>query len=132
MPQPTESIQKIFEDYHRFDDGLIVSFEYFYPEGGALAVKIMFYARNHSLNDNVWRNVRIIMHDVKELNVKVRGNQFQSISSGVKLLRFEDVWCIDVDGVFTDDEDPATLEEVRELGLCYVVGNDIEAYELDH
>lgn len=131
MRQTMNSVKKVFNDYHRFDDGLVISVEYFYSEEGVLATKMMFYARNHSLNGNIWKTVEIVMHDVKELNIKLRGNQFQSISFGVKLLRFEDVWCIDIDGVFTNDEDPMTLEEVRELGLCYVIGNDIEAYEVE-
>jgi hypothetical protein len=91
MNASIEKAKQIFEDYHRFDDGLILSFEYFYVPNEPLAVQMIFYARNHRLEGNVWRKIKVVVKDVEELNAKVKGNQFNSISSGVKLLNFGDL-----------------------------------------
>jgi hypothetical protein len=86
-----EQAKQIFEDYHRFDDGLILSFEYFYVPDEPLAAQIVLHARNHKLEGNVWRKVKVVVKDVQELVAKLKGNQFNSISSGVKLLHFGDL-----------------------------------------
>ena len=126
-----ENAKQIFEDYHRFDDGLILSFGYFYASNEPLAAEIVLYARNHKLDGNVWRKVKVVVRDVEELVAKVKGNQFNSISSGVKLLNFGDLWCIDIDGDYSLAGDPSFLDEVREDGQCYVIGRQVEACELD-
>jgi hypothetical protein len=131
MDTPIEKAKKIFEDYHRFDDGLILSFEYFYAPDEPLAAQIVLYARNHKHKGDIWRQVKVVVKDVQELSVKVKGNQFNSISSGVKLLNFGDLWCIDIDGDYSLAGDPISLDEVREDGDCYVIGRQVEAYELD-
>lgn len=115
----------------RFDDGLILSFRYFYTSNEPLAAEIVLYARNHKLDGNVWRKVKVVVGDVEELVAKVKGNQFNSISSGVKLLNFGDLWCIDIDGDYSLAGDPSSLDEVREDGQCYVIGRQVEACELD-
>lgn len=73
----------------------------------------------------------MVVGDVEELVAKVKGNQFNSISSGVKLLNFGDLWCIDIDGDYSLAGDPSSLDEVREDGQCYVIGRQVEACELD-
>lgn len=50
-----EKTQRMFEQYHRFDDGMLVSFEQQYQPGGVQAVRIVLYARNHARDGNVWR-----------------------------------------------------------------------------
>lgn len=131
MVASVEKAKQIFEDYHRFDDGLILSFEYFYAPNEPLAAQIILHARNHKLEGNVWRKVKVVVKDVQELVAKVKGNQFNSVSSGVKLLNFGDLWCVDIDGDYSLAGDPASLDEVREDGQCYVIGRQVEACELD-
>jgi hypothetical protein len=126
-----ENSKQLFEDYHRFDDGLILSFGYFYAINEPLAAEIILYARNHKLDGNVWRKIKVVVRDVQELVAKVKGNQFNSISSGVKLLNFGELWCIDIDGDYSLAGDPSSLDEVREDGQCYVIGRRVEACELD-
>ncbi|MCX7292705.1 hypothetical protein [Janthinobacterium sp.] len=122
--------QQLFAQYHRFDDGALVSFGHVYGPQGVQAVRIVLYARNHGLEGNVWRQVAITVGDVREVLVRMPGNFINRICCGVKLLRFGDVWCVDVDGTYAHD-DPATLEEVRRDGDCYVIGGTVEAVELD-
>ena len=125
-----DKTQQIFQQYHRFDDGALVSIEQLYQPGGVQAVRIVLYARNHALDGNVWRQVAITVGEVREVRVRTPGNFINRICCGVKLLRFGDVWCVDVDGTYTHD-DPATLDEVRHDGDCYVIGGTVEAMELD-
>ena len=127
----SDRVIQIFEDYHRFDDGLILSFEYFYLPGEPLAAKIILFGRNHKLEGNVLRKVKLVVNDVQELVAKVRGNQFNSISSGVKLLKFGGAWCVDIDGDYCLGGDPRSLDEVRENGHCFVIGRHIDACELE-
>lgn len=125
-----ERTQHIFAQYHRFDDGVLVSFDQAYGPRGVQAVRIVLYARNHALDGNVWRNVAITVGEVREVLVRTPGNFINRICCGVKLLRFGDVWCVDVDGTYAHD-DPASLDEVRRDGDCYVIGGTVEAIELD-
>ncbi|WP_156894952.1 hypothetical protein [Janthinobacterium sp. 1_2014MBL_MicDiv] len=122
--------QQIFEQYHRFDDGSLVSIEQLYQPRGVLSVRIVLHARNHVLVGNVWRRVAITVGEVEEVALKTPGNFINRICCGVKLLRFGDLWCVDVDGTYAHDE-PATLDEVRRDGDCYVIGGTVEAVELD-
>ncbi|MEG2963184.1 MAG: hypothetical protein RR860_10895, partial [Janthinobacterium sp.] len=96
--------QQIFQQYHRFDDGALVSIEQQYQPGGVLAVRIVLNARNHGLEGNVWRHVAITVGDVREVLLRTPGNFINRICCGVRLLRFGDVWCVDVDGNYTHDE----------------------------
>ncbi len=122
--------QRIFQHYHRFDDGALVSIEQQYRPGGVQAVRIVLYARNHALEGNVWRQVAVTLGDVRELLIKMPGNFVNRICCGVKLLRFGELWCVDVDGAYAHD-DPTSLDEVRRDGDCYVIGGTVEAIELD-
>lgn len=125
-----EKTQRMFEQYHRFDDGMLVSFEQQYRPGGVQAVRIVLYARNHARDGNVWRQVAITVGDVQEVLLRTPGNFINRICCGVKLLRFGDVWCIDIDGTYARDT-PVTLDEVRRDGDCYVIGGTVAAIELD-
>ena len=120
---------QIFQQYHRFDDGELVSMEQVYQPRGVLSMRIVLYARNHGLEGNIWRQVAITVGDVREIVIKTPGNFINRICCGVKLLRFGDVWCVDVDGTYAQD-DPASLDEVRRDGDCYVIGGTVEAVEL--
>ncbi len=125
------TVKQILEDYRHFEDGLILSFEYFYVPNEPLAVQIVLYGQNRKLQGNVWRKVKVVVRNVQELCAKVKGNQFNALCSGVRLLHFGDVWCVDIDGNYSLAQDPTSLDEVRKDGACYVVGHQIEAYELD-
>ena len=125
-----EKTQRMFEQYHRFDDGMLVSFEQQYRPGGVQAVRIVLYARNHARDGNVWRQVAITVGDVQEVLLRTPGNFVNRICCGVKLLRFGEQWSLDVDGTYAHD-DPASLDEVRRDGDCYVIGGTVEAIELD-
>lgn len=121
---------QIFSDYNNFNDGLIRSFGYIYSDSEPLAVEMTFYARNYSLDENVWRVVKVVLRDVTELYAKVKGNEVNSICCGVRLLRFGELWCVEIDGVYGRDEDPKTLDEVRKYGECYAVSRFVEAQEV--
>jgi hypothetical protein len=119
-------LNKLLKDYHHFDDGLILSFGFFYPEGEELAAHAFFYARNHtSLNDR-WDTVRIILKNVVEFCSIWRGNQANSICSGVHIIDFGDIWCLDIDGVYLHRENPVSIEDVRESSSCYATGSEVE------
>jgi len=131
MNSSVKNAKEIFEKYHRFDDGLIISFEYFYEKNCPLSAKIVLFAKDHSSNKDIWRKVFITIKDVQELCAKIKGNQFNSISNSVKLMDFDGLWCIDIDGTYDLAEDPSSLEEVRKYGECYVLGKEIEVFEAD-
>lgn len=111
-----ETTKQVFEDYHRFDDGLILWFKYFYLPNEPLMVEMVFHARSHTIEGKVWRKVKVVVRDVQEMQVRVNGNQFNTISSGVKLLQFGSLWCVDIDGTYNIAGDPSSLEEVRKDG----------------
>ena len=125
----SQSIEDIFREYHRFDDGLLLSFEYFYRTCAPLSVQIVLHSRSHI--ENAWRKVKIVVGDVQELYAKVEGNRPNSvISLGVKLIKFGDLWCIDINGNYPMLKDPSSLDEVRQYGECYVVGRSVAAHKL--
>ena len=78
----------------------------------------------------MWRNVEIEVEDVDLLFAKVSGNQFHSISNDVKLLRFSEKWCIEINGVYDYAEYPKTLEEILKHGDCYVTGQRLSIKEM--
>ena len=128
-PAGIDRLKAVLEDYHRFDDGLRLSFEYVYEPGRPLAARILLHARNHALPGYAWRKVRIAVGDVHELRAQVRGHHFNAIGSGVKLIPAGTRWCIDVDGDY-DSGDECSVEEVRAFGTCFVIGSDIDVEEL--
>lgn len=130
MNNSTSNNIQLFHDYHNFDDGLLVSFTYFYLPDELLTAKIVLHAQNERIGGDTWRHVEIVVRDVQELCARVKGNQFNSISSGVKLLQFGQFWCVDVDGTYLHGKDPTSLEEVRKDGDCYVIGRAVEVNEV--
>ena len=121
---------KILEDYGNFNDGLLHSFEYFYRPNEPLAVRMVFSGRNYATQNSEWRDVEFLVADVQELCAKRNGRQFNSISSSVKLLRFDELWCLEMGGTYALAEDPTSLDEVRQHGECYVVGKTVYAAEV--
>ncbi|WP_250515436.1 hypothetical protein [Caballeronia sp. INDeC2] len=123
-----EELKKLLADYHNFDDGLVVSFGFFYPVGEPPAAQAILYAKNHSVPGDRWDTVKIIVKDVAELSARWKGNQPNSICAGVHLVKFDDLWCLEIDGVYGEAEDPKSIDEVRQLGDCYATGRDVHAY----
>ncbi|WP_343655100.1 hypothetical protein [Paraburkholderia caribensis] len=123
-----EELKQLLNDYHNFDDGLVVSFGFFYPMGEPAAAQAIFYAKNHSVPGDRWDTVKIVVKDVAEFNAQWKGNQPNSICAGVHLVKFDDLWCLDVDGVYGEVEDPKSIEDVRKFGDCYVTGRDVYLY----
>jgi hypothetical protein len=121
---------RILEDFGNFNDGLLESFEYFYRPNSPLAARIVLSGRNFSTPTSEWRTIELLITDVQELHARRSGRQFNSISSGVKLLKFDGLWCVDVDGTYAFAEDPASLNDVRQHGECYVVGKAVVAREI--
>lgn len=120
-----ENLRELLDEYHHFDDGLVVSFGFFYPAGEPPAAQGTFYAKNHSASGDRWDTVTIVVKDIVEVNVRWKGNQPNSICAGVHVIKFDDLWCLDVDGVYGRVEDPKSIEEVRQLGDCYAIGRDV-------
>jgi len=123
-----QDIEAIAERYHRFDDGLLVSFKYFYDteSDNSLTAQVVLHARNHESAAEKWDNVQITIENVEELHAKVSGNQFNSICCGVKFIKFGNSWCMDIDGNYPMAEDPKSLDEVRKYGQCYIIGQKIK------
>jgi hypothetical protein len=131
MSESAEKISEILQAFHRFEDGLLLSFEFNYLSGEKLAAQVLFHARDHRVDGNVWKRVKVVVSGVEELSAKVRGCQFNSICSGVRLLRFDDYWCVDIDGNYALDADPSSVDEIRQDGDLYIIGRDIEVYEFE-
>ena len=120
-----EDLSVLLDRFHGFDDGLLLSFSYIYEEDQPLKVKMLFYSRNHALEGNTWSKVEV--DQVEELFAKVNGAYSNAICSSVKLLRFGDVWCVDVDGNYNLAGNPGSMKEVRQFGECYVTGRSVRA-----
>lgn len=130
MSLSINDIDEISLAFNRFEDGLILSFEFYYEPNQPLAATVVLHGRDHNIEGNVWKKIRVTLTGVTELSARVMGNQFNSICSGVRLLRFDDLWCIDIDGNYALDADPSSLEEVRQDGDLYVIGRRIEIQEV--
>lgn len=52
------------------------------------------------------------------------------MASGVRLLSFDELLCIEVDGVYEHDKEPQTIEEIRQYGTCYAIGEEVEIVEI--
>lgn len=123
-----ELIEK-FDKYHRFDDGM---FKYFLSKqsgDGKKNVEMGFYARDHSVSGDVWREVVVRVKNVREVFYSAKGGQSSSITSGVRLLSFDGLLCVEVDGVYDYDKDPQTIDEIRKYGTCYAIGEEVEVIE---
>lgn len=117
----SELAAKILERYNYLDDGLILLFEYFYPPHAKVIVKITFHARNPLADGDVWEIISIEAGDADLIYSNVKGNNFNSILSGVRLLRFGNDWCLDVDGNYSGGEGPNSIDEIRRYGECYII-----------
>ncbi|WP_157379828.1 hypothetical protein [Burkholderia ubonensis] len=120
-----EDVSVLLERFHGFDDGLLLSFTFAYEGDDPLKAKLIFYSRNHSVDGNVWSKVEIEIEDVQELFAKVNGAHSNAICSSVKLIRFGEVWCVDVDGNYIMAGYPKSMDEVRQFGECYVTGRNV-------
>lgn len=76
--------------------------------------------------------VTIKLEDVGELVAKVKGQQFNAISSSVKLLKFGSWYCIDIDGEYELSKHPESMDSVRKHGDCYVTAKKITIAEEKH
>jgi hypothetical protein len=89
-----------------------------------------------SKTEQAWNKVEVVVEEVEELHAKIRGNEFHAICCGVKLLKFGDLWCLDIDGCYTvagdppTVGDPASLDEVRQDGYLYIIGKSVTAHKL--
>ncbi len=52
------------------------------------------------------------------------------MASGVRLLSFDELLCVEVDGVYEHDKEPQSIEEIRKYGNCYAIGKDVEIFEM--
>lgn len=89
-----------------------------------MSAKVTFNVRNHSLQSDVWRNVEIKLGDVLDICMKVKKNEIHLISSGVRLFKFGELWCLDIEGKYVGDM-PSSLAQVRKEGIFYVTGRSI-------
>lgn len=115
--------------YHRFDDGLVESISFSYARN-QVSAEILLYGRNLTESLDTWRHVRIKVTDVSEFHFQAEQGELLPICSGVKILQFEGLICVDIDGTYEMAEDPKSLDEVRRHGTCYFIGGRIEAEEL--
>ncbi|WP_234387441.1 hypothetical protein, partial [Paracidovorax avenae] len=58
------------------------------------------------------------------------GGQSSAMASGVRLLSFDELLCVEVDGVYEHDKEPQSIEEIRKYGNCYAIGKDVEIFEM--
>ncbi|WP_181321559.1 hypothetical protein [Pseudomonas protegens] len=79
MSETAAKISEVLQAFHRFEDGLLLSFEFSYAPGERLAAQILFHARDHRLDGNVWKRVKVVVRRVEELSANVSGHQFNSI-----------------------------------------------------
>ena len=118
----------ILERYGDFCDGAIISSEYIFRSNQGTSAKIVFFAKN--TENQQWKKIAIIMDEVEEMYMKVRSDLINTIVLGVRILEFDDLICIDVDGNYLSTDGPVTLTEVREDGDYYLIGKRVSAEEL--
>jgi len=119
---------RLMTEYHNLDDGLVLSFGFFYPIPGKLSVQGLFYAKNHLAFEERWDTIKIIIEDVVDLKILWKGNQAHSICTGVHLLKLDNLWCLDVDGVYEDIDDPKSIAEIQSFGDCYATGKQLKIF----
>ena len=124
----TDIKAKFMTEYHNLDDGLVLSFGFFYPASGNLSVQGLFYAKNHLASSERWDTIKIIVEDVVDLKILWKGNQAHSICTGVHLVKIDDLWCLDVDGIYGDVEAPKSIAEIQNFGDCYAIGKQLNIY----
>lgn len=125
-----EDALKLLDDYHRFDDGLLKSFTYSFLRDSSMTVSLEIYARNHAMEGNVWKTVKLVVAQAGEVRSNFSGGETNVICSGVKLLEFDGKLCLEVDGEY-GEHDPVSMEEVRRISPCFIMGETIDIAELD-
>ena len=120
----------LVDGFDRFNDGVMNYFKYEFLGDGTLSVHIEFCARDYRIEGNVWKRGRVIVAHVDEVRSTFSGGQTNVVCSGVKLLKFGEVWCVEVDGDHGPN-DPSSLEEIRKYGSCYITGDTVEVVEVE-
>ncbi|XDF37378.1 hypothetical protein RBH89_10135 [Paracidovorax avenae] len=110
-----DSLEKIGK-YYNFVDEMFECIRSHHAGDGAKDVEMVFYARDHSVSGDVWRNVLLRLKGVREVFYSAKGGQSSVMVSGVRLLSFDELLCIEVDGVYEHDKEPQTIEEIRKYG----------------
>jgi len=127
-----EEVRAVIDNYHRFDDGLLLSFEVYYRKGQSLSASLLFFSRNHSLPGDEWRNVTLTVHGVKEVCTLLKSKvplTGMFICCGVKLLYLEGDLCVDVDGAYDGINHPSSLQELRRDGTFFLIGESVAIRE---
>lgn len=127
----SDAAKKLLKDFYNFEDGLILSFCFFYPTSMPLSAKVTICGKSPVPEVSDWETIEISATNIQEIKTKVKGNQFNSLTSGVRLIKFGDYWCLDIDGNYAYDKEPATIEEVREYGECYIIAKNIELHKIN-
>ncbi len=120
----SSDVQKIFDEYDGFDDGVLKAFEYVFSDDDTCSVKLELYAQNYNLEGNVWRRVDVWVRGVSEVRSTVIPIV---INSKVKVLDLEGRVCLEVSGDF--GLDPMSIEIVRRYSVCYAIGRSVEVVE---
>ncbi|NHZ42955.1 hypothetical protein [Massilia aquatica] len=118
----------ILERYGNFCDGAIISCECVFRSNLRTSAKIVFPAKNKE--NQQWKKIAITMDEVEEMYMKVRSDLLNTILLSVRILEYDDLICIDVDGNYSSTGGPVTLTEVREDGDYYLIGKRVSAEEL--
>lgn len=120
----SNNVQRVFDEYYGFDDGVLKAFEYVFSDDDACSIKIELCARNYSLEDDVWRDVEIWVRGVSEVRSTVIP---VVVNSKVKLVDLGEELCLEVSGDFGLDS--MSIENIRRYSFCYVVGRSVEVVE---
>lgn len=117
-------VQKFFDDYYGFDDGVLKSFDYIFSEEGICSVSVGLYACNYELGNDEWKKVTLLVRNVYE----VRSTEMPvTIHSKIKILRFNEGFGLEVNTDF--GLIPVSLASVRKYSTCYILGESIEVLE---
>lgn len=117
-------VQKFFDDYYGFDDGVLKSFDYIFSEEGICSVSVGLYACNYELGNDEWKKVTLLVRNVYE----VRSTEMPvTIHSKIKILRFNEGLGLEVNTAF--GLIPVSLASVRKYSTCYILGESIEVLE---
>ncbi|MFF7110539.1 hypothetical protein [Pseudomonas sichuanensis] len=120
----SNDVQKVLDEYYGFDDGVLKAFEYIFSDDDTCSVRLELYARNYSLENDVWRNVKILVRGVSEVRATVIP---VVVNSKVKLVDLGGELCLEVNGDFGLDS--MSIENIRRYSFCYVIGRSVEVVE---
>ncbi|MFJ4346149.1 hypothetical protein [Pseudomonas sp. NPDC089401] len=117
-------VEKFFDEYYGFDDGVVKSFDYIFSEDGVCSVSMCLYACNYELGGGEWKKVTLLVQDVCEARSTIIP---VTIHSKIKILKFNDGFGLEVNTDF--GLIPVCLESVRKYSTCYVLGGSVEVFE---